>query len=122
MGMMNRQASSAMGMTFSCQTGAWRQVTLSSLAVPTWPRRHKKTLAPRGSQGFLSRPRGAAGSADHEQQMVTPVWYFLSLMISLILKIPLRPFLLMCIFTSRSSSSRYAPEHMARKLDLEVLT
>ena len=68
-------------------------------------------------QGMMLKKASAQG-----QQMVTPVWYFLSLMISLILKIPLRPFLLMCIFTSRSSSSRYAPEHMARKLDLEVLT
>ena len=58
---------------------------------------------------------------DHEQQMVTPVWYFLSLMISLSLNTPCRPSLLTCILTSRSSFSRKAPEHMARWTTAAVL-
>lgn len=79
--------------------------------------------APLGDQGgfFLQIVLYSTLCNNHGQQIVTPVWYFFSLIINLILKMPCSPFLLTWIFTSRSSFSRKAPEHIARWITAAVL-
>lgn len=98
----------------------------------------KNTLAPFGSRWAAKLPPLSTTFGDqgglllqivlygtlcnnHGQQIVTPVWYFFSLIINLILKMPCSPFLLTWIFTSRSSFSRKAPEHIARWITAAVL-